>query len=284
MYLFWLLLLLILVPTVVLVGRLYFRQDALIFRPGPVLLRSPTDLGLAFESVHLHADEEVAVQGWWIPGTKGDKAVIFFYGSDGNMTHELPTLRYLHGLGVHVLVVDYPGYGQSGGTPSEQGCYQMAEAAWSFVCDTKGFEADDVVIFGQSLGSAVGIYLAASRRCMGLVVLSGFTSVPDLAALAYPYLPARYFCRTKMNSLKRIARCNDPVLVLHSLDDEHIPIAQARQLFAQALGPKKFVGFRGLHSGSHWQRAPGVRAAWGELLSEQTERWERTASVPCRAC
>ncbi len=275
-------LLLALLGIVVFAGRLYFRQDALVFRPSPELSRSPSDLGLVFEELVLHNEDGTRVSGWWVPGEAGSKAVILFYGSESNRTRELSTLHFLHSLGVHTLVVDYPGYGGSGGSPSEPGCYQAGEAAWSFLRETKGLPTDEIVIFGQSIGSAVGIYLAASRPCAGLVVHSGFTSVPDLAALAYPYLPVRYFCRTRMNSLRRIARCACPVLVLHSVSDEHIPIAQARRLYARAQGPKRFVSFYGSHFGGLWQHAPGVRTACAELLSGQIAHWQGGPGAPAR--
>jgi fermentation-respiration switch protein FrsA (DUF1100 family) len=101
--------------------------------------------------------------------------------------------------------------------------------------------------------------------------------VPDLAVRFFPYLPAKYvrlFCRTKMNSLERISRCSCPLLVLHSISDEHIPVEQARHLYAQAPGPKKLVLYTGSHFGGQWLHDPGVRAAVEELFSMSLEDWE----------
>lgn len=257
-------------------GQLYFRQRHLVFRPSPAAPQSPADFGIAFEDLYLGCAPRVGMHGWWVANHRSDKAIIYFHGSEGNVTYELSTLRFLHSLGASVLIVDYPGYGRSGGKPSERGCYQAAEAAWSFVRETKGFRADHMIVYGQSLGSAVGTYLAASRKCGGLVFQSGFTSVPDMAALAYPYLPSKIFCQTKMNSLDRIGRCHCPVLVLHSETDEHIPFAQALRVYERASGPKRFVCLLGSHFGTYWQLSPGVRAAWEELLSGRISQWERS--------
>ncbi len=254
-------------------GRLIWRQNQLIFRPSGQATRTPHDIHLGFEQVWLRTERGSQVHGWWVPAEGGRKVVLFFHGSDGNISCELPSLHFLHALGVSVLMVDYPGYGQSSGRPSEQGCYDAAEAAWSFVREQHRFAAQGVIIFGQSLGSAVSVYLAARYPCAGLVFQSGFSSVPDMAARVYPYLPARWFCLTQMNSLERVACCRCPVLVLHSEDDEHIPIAQALRVYARARGPKKFMRLHGPHQ-SHWQSAPGVRAAWEELLAERTDAWE----------
>ncbi len=256
-------------------GRLFFRQQELIFRPGAVLQTSPADSGVPCQELDLTCQDGTRVHGWWLPVDTSDKVVIFFHGSDGNLTHELATLYYLHSLPTSVLALDYPGYGKSEGRPTERGCYAAAEAAWAFVRETKGFSAQDTIIYGQSLGSAVGTYLASTRACGGMVFQSGFTSVPEMAALAYPYLPVRFFCRTNMDSLKRISQCDCPVLMLHSQSDEHIPITQALRVYERAPGPKKFLQLANSHFDHQWRYSPGVRSAWEELLNGRVEHWER---------
>jgi pimeloyl-ACP methyl ester carboxylesterase len=262
-----------LIVIVIFGGRLFLRQQQLVFRPSGPAIRTPDEIHLSFEQVWLRADGGSEIHGWWVPGEGCRKAMLFFHGSDGNISCELPTLQFLHSLGVSVLMVDYPGYGQSSGRPSERGCNYAAETAWSFVSEQKGFAAEDVIIYGQSLGSAVGVFLAARHKCAGLVFQSGFSSVPDMAALAYPFLPVRLFCLTKMNSLERVIRCQVPMLVLHSEDDEHIPIEQALRVYARAPGRKKFIRLRGHHQGK-WQTVRAVRTAWEDLLTGRTDDWE----------
>jgi pimeloyl-ACP methyl ester carboxylesterase len=262
------------VLAVLFLGRLYVRQNSLVFRPRPDLSRSPASLSLAFEEIHLCHQDGTQAHAWWIPCRASDKAVLFFYGSESSKARELPILHFFHSLGVSVLTMDYPGYGKSVGSPNEQSCYSAAEAAWTFLQEIKNFAVEDVFIFGHSLGSAIGIYLGAKYGCRGLVVHSGFTSVPDLAVQFFPYLPAkcvRPLCRTKMNSLERISRCSCPLLLLHSMSDEHIPVEQARQLYAQAPGPKKIVLYNGSHFGNQWLHDPDVHAAIVEMFSTSLE-------------
>src|SRR5690242_6682431 len=104
--------LLVLTPMVLFGGYLFFRQDALIFRPRSAGDRSPADLGVPFENLTLGETFNEQIHAWWIPGPPDGKAIIYFYGTDSSLTHELSTLRFLLSLGVSVLMVDYPGYGR----------------------------------------------------------------------------------------------------------------------------------------------------------------------------
>jgi uncharacterized protein len=255
-------------------AHLYLRQDRLIFRPGRPLHRSPADYGIAFESVPLVLRGGGESHAWWLPRPSAERVVIFFHGSEGSIAHELPALRFLHSLRANVLAVEYPGYGRAGPRPTEAGCYQAADAAWRFVVETKGFEPGRIVLFGQSLGSAVASELAGRHRCGGLVVQSGFTSIPDLAVHVFSPLPVRPFVRTQMNTGGRIGSSGCPVLILHSAEDEHIPVDHAYRLHAAAPGPKKLIVYDGAHGGVRWLMIPEIRRAWTQLLCGDLVSWE----------
>ncbi len=260
--------------------RLALLQNRVIFRPGAWLPRTPADRGLAYEMVRLRYGIGTVAPAWWVPQTDTTShvcTVIFFHGSDGNITHELSTLNFLYSLGVHVLMVDYPGYGEGWGFPNEFDCYWTAQAAWRFVTLSKSIAPEQIVLFGHSVGSAVAVKLATEVDCRGLVFQSGFTSVPDLAAHLYPNLPTRLLCFTRMNSLRRIVRCRCPILVMHSPTDEHIPFEQAQKIYASAPPPKKLVRLRGSHWGRAWLDDSAVRAAWQELLEHRFEEWQHVA-------
>ena len=195
------------VLPVLILSRLFIRQNSIVFRPSAPLDRTPADCGVRYDEVRLSGSDGSRLRAWWLPAEQSEQVVVYFHGSGGNLSLELPVVRFLAALGVNALLVEYPGYGGDGGRPSERGCYLAGEAAWEFVVRRRGFAAEQVILFGMSLGAAVATYLAAGRRCGGLVIHSGFTSVPDLAARLYPYLPVRPFCRTRMDNLRRIGRC-----------------------------------------------------------------------------
>jgi pimeloyl-ACP methyl ester carboxylesterase len=266
-------LLILVAVAAVLLTRLFFRQDRMIFRPGPVLGRSPASIGIRHEELRLPAGEETSVAAWWIAGAPEAPVVVYFHGSEGNLTHELRVAHFLYSLGLNALLVEYIGYGWDGLRPNEAGCYRTADAAWEHVTRHRGFAEDRVILFGHSLGAAVAARSAAERRCAGLVLQSGFTSVQDLAARAYPYLPVRPFLRTRMDALEPVRRSRCAVLVIHSRDDEHIPYEQGRRLFEEARTTKKLVTLRGSHFGQTWPRSPEIRAAWRELVARDFRTW-----------
>ncbi len=270
----------LLIPVAVataLLTRLFLRQDRLIFRPGPVLDRSPASIGIPHEELRLAADDGTSVTAWWVAGAAEAPVVLYFHGSEGNLTHELPVVHFLNSLGVNALLVEYVGYGSDELRPNEAGCYRTADAAWRYLTQDRGFAEDQVILFGHSLGAAVAARSAAGRGCAGLVLQSGFTSVKDLAARAYPYLPVRPFLRTRMDVLEPVRRSRCAVLVIHSRDDEHIPYEQGRRLFDEARATKKLVTLRGSHFGLTWHRSPEIRAAWRELLARDFSTWAAQA-------
>lgn len=253
--------------------QLFFRQRRIVFRPGRELAANPGDFGLPYEKVELTLANGVRVRGWGVFAPGVAKLVIWLPGSVGNIAHDLSALAVLLPAGASVLMIDYPGFGESEGVPSERGCYATAEAAWEYARVERGFPPEAIVVFGRSLGGAVAAWLAALHDCGGLVVLGGLTSVPDIAARRYWWLPVRYFCYIRFNTLKRIRKVRCPVLVLHSETDEVIPMAHGRRIYQAARAPKRFLALCGGHYGADWQTAPELASELSRLLSGEVVSW-----------
>jgi uncharacterized protein len=253
---------------------LFLSQRWIVFKPSRQLAGEPLLIGCTFENVFLRLDGGVNVHGWWIPRERSTGLILFLPGSIGNISHELTTLAFLLDTGASLFIIDYPGFGKSGGRPSERGCYLAAAAAWDFAIGKAGRRPEDIVIFGRSLGGTVAAWLAARHEnCRGLVVHSGASSVPDLAADSYPFFPVRYFCYMRFNTLRYIGDCRCPVLVLHPTEDSIIPISHGNRIFREACVPKRFTSLRGDHYGSEWQRTPGLLNVLAELISGEARAW-----------
>lgn len=223
-------------------------QSRLVYYPTRKLEDTPADWNLTYEDVWLKASDGVKIHGWYVPAAKPRGTLLFFHGNGGNISHRIETLEIFNRLGLNVLIVDYRGYGLSEGKPSEDGTYRDAEAAWDYLTQQKAVPPENIILFGRSLGGAVAVYLAEKKHPAGLIVESTFTSIPDVGAKMFPFLPIRWLCRIKYDSAARIANVGCPVLSIHSPDDDIIRYEFGRALFDKAVEPKRFLEIEGSHN------------------------------------
>ena len=215
------------------------------------------------------ADGET-LDGWHVPAGRGKPArglVIIFHGNAGNISHRLDYLRMFHDLGFASLIIDYRGYGRSSGKASEEGSYVDANTVWHHATQALGYPSGRIVVFGESLGGAVATHLASAGQPAALVLASTFTSIPDLGAEIYPWLPIRLLARIRYDSRDRLSQVNSPVLVIHSRQDDIIPFAHGERLFAVARAPKLFMEIKGGHN----EGFVFGREIWVHQLSEFLE-------------
>jgi fermentation-respiration switch protein FrsA (DUF1100 family) len=216
--------------------------------PSRALGPGPDSIGLAYERVDLLTEDGVRLDAWFVPAREPRGIVLFFHGNAGNISHRLDSLKIFNNLKLSTLIFDYRGYGRSQGKVSEQGTYRDAEAAWRYLTEQRGIPSAQIILFGRSLGAAVAAHLAHQQRPAGLIIESGFVSVPELAAQLYPWLPVRWLARFKYPTSKYLNMVSAPVLIVHSRDDEIIPFDQGRSLFEGAREPKQFLELKGGHN------------------------------------
>jgi hypothetical protein len=224
-------------------GMLYLRD-----LPSREVIATPKAIGLEYEEVHLQTEDGVQLHGWFVPATEARGTLLFFHGNAGNISHRLDSIRIFNQLRLAVLIIDYRGYGQSEGSPSEAGTEKDARAAWRYLTQTRGVAPEQLVLFGRSLGGAVAAQLATQHRPAALIIESSFTSVPDIAADVYWWLPARWLSRFQYATRDHVANVNCPVLVIHSPDDEIIPFRHGEAIHAAAREPKELLRLRGAHN------------------------------------
>lgn len=235
---------------VVLAVALYVFQPHFVYFPSRALAATPSQVGLPFESITIDTEDRVALNGWFVPAPDPRGVVLYLHGNGGNISHRLLPLEVLHSLAVSVLIIDYRGYGESHGRPSERGTYLDAAAAWHYLTTERGFEAHAVVLYGESLGGAVATWLATEVRPAALILESSFTSLRDMAAMHYPIFPASLL-RIHYPTLERIPKVACPVLVIHSSKDEIVPFEQGRLLFQAVTTEKQFIERVGGHNDTY---------------------------------
>lgn len=234
-----------------ILGGMFVFQERLVYFPSRVLEATPADVGLEYREVRFKAADGVALHGWYAPAENPRGAALFCHGNAGNISHRLDTLRLAHGLGLDIFIFDYRGYGLSEGRPTEQGTYADVQGAWDWLTGPAGADPARVALWGRSLGGAVAAHLAArlpQGQPAGLILESSFTSIPDMGAAIYPFLPVRLIARMRYPAEEDLAKVHCPVLVAHSPDDEIAPFRFGERLFAAAPQPKRFLRLRGDHN------------------------------------
>jgi fermentation-respiration switch protein FrsA (DUF1100 family) len=154
-------------------------------------------------------------------------------------------LEEVQAMDASILVFDYRGYGRSEGSPHEAGIIADARAARSWLAEKAGVRETDIVLMGESLGGGVAVDLAAKDGARALVLEDTFTSLPDMAGYHYPWLPAKWLMRGRLDSLTNIGKYRGPLLMSHGTADEIVPMSYAEKLFAAANEPKRFVPHAG---------------------------------------
>ncbi len=248
-----------------------FQQRLVFFPTHGDYATTPDFIDLSWRDVSLTTDDGVDIAAWFVDGpTNEAPVVLFFHGNAGDMSHRLGTLGALHELGAATLMIDYRGYGRSGGSPSEDGFYRDARAAWQWLTDEADYAPGRIVLFGRSLGGPVAAWLAARTSPAGLVLESAFTSVPELAAYHYPWLPARWLARYDFDTEAALARSDCPVMIAHSPDDEIVPFRHADALADVRPGATQRVRLSGSHNDPSLELDAAWRSALGEFIQRHT--------------
>ena len=209
--------------------------------------------------VWLNAHDGTRLHAWSVPGGDSALVTLHLHGNGGNITHRYPQFHEIAAAGSSILALDYRGYGRSAGTPTEKGLYQDAQAAYDYLLKA-GYHPSQIVLHGESMGTAVAVDLAARRPCAAVVLEAPFTSAQDLARIVAPVIGPLII--RGFNSRAKIGRIHAPVFFIHGDRDQTIPLRLGQALFAAAPEPKSFgcgyfgttvqAGYRRLWSCSMW--------------------------------
>lgn len=241
-------------------------ERRLVYFPDKTHLRTPASIGLEFEDVQVTAADGVRLHAWWVPGT-GPNTVLLFHGNAGNISFRLGELALLTSrLKVGVFLIDYRGYGLSEGHPSERGTRLDADAAADHLKRQRGIDPRRLIYFGRSLGAAVATYLATRYQPAALILESPLPSVMRMTRASYPWLAPMVnpLFLTRYDTLQSLRSVTAPVFVAHGDQDETIPFALGREVFAAASDPKVWYPVSG---GGHNDMAVVGGVAYFEALN-----------------
>jgi fermentation-respiration switch protein FrsA (DUF1100 family) len=255
----------LLVAYLALATVLYVMQPKFLYGPIREVFSTPAELGLDFENVVFKSADGLNLSGWYIPVDTPRFTLLFCHGNGGNIAHRLDSINIFHNLGLNCFIFDYRGYGDSQGKPSEKGTYLDAMAAYKWLTEEKKTPAENIIIFGRSLGGSIAAQLAGKVEARSLVVESAFTSYVDMGKEYYPYMPVRWFARFGYRTIDYIRNVRCPVMFIYSGNDEIVPFKFGLKLYEAANEPKEFIEIFGGHNDCFLVSS--------EIYTEVWEKW-----------
>jgi fermentation-respiration switch protein FrsA (DUF1100 family) len=222
-----------------------------VYQPYRALREDGGALGRPWEDVRFPAADGVDLHAWYFPAAPDSPrrrfVISYAHGNGGNISHRLEAYGALLETGVGVFGFDYRGYGRSRGSPSESGTYLDAQGAHAWLRQ-KGYASTNILAYGESLGGAVAAELALREPLGGIILQSTFTSIPDVGAEIFPFLPVRRIASIRYDTRSKLPRIHVPVLVMHSKPDTIIPYHHGQDLFGAANAPRLFWELEGDHN------------------------------------
>ncbi|WP_158240805.1 alpha/beta hydrolase [Telmatospirillum siberiense] len=212
------------------VGIMVFRQRSLLYRPLP----APADPQSAGVTWMRRVERNGRLQGWFAPPPSPDAPIlVFFHGNRGTLARVAAKTTPWRDAGVGVFAATYRGYEGNPGHPSEAGLYEDGRAALDWLSQA-GFSAAQLILYGESLGTGIVTQLATERTCRGVILEAPFSSMTEIAAGRYPWLPCRWLLRDRFDNLSKIGDITVPLMILHGARDRTVPLVHARRLAAAA--------------------------------------------------
>jgi len=227
---------LVLVYFLVLV-YLYFFQRSLMYHPN-VNNYSNDELTAKVEKIQIKTKDGIALLGWYHEKNLREfKTLLYFHGNAGSLENRIHKLNKFDDMKINFLIIAWRGFSGNKGKPSEQGLYEDGQSAIQWLLG-KGLKEEDIVIYGESLGTGVATHLAQNRNFAGVILETPFTSMVDAAKTFYPYIPVNLLLKDKFNNKNKIKNINSPILIMHGEVDQIVPFAMGKKIFEFANEPK----------------------------------------------
>ncbi|GAB4157576.1 MAG: alpha/beta hydrolase [Planctomycetota bacterium] len=257
---------------------LYIFQGRLIFFPTSSIESNPAEYGMDYEDVSFMSADGTKLTGWYIRAQSPRGWVLFCHGNGGNISHRLGNAEFLvKKMSLNVLLFDYRGYGESEGSPDEQGLYDDTLAAWKWLTTVKSAQPASTVIYGRSLGGGPAAWLAWKESAGALVLESTFSSLAEQAQRTYPFLPVKLLLRYHFDSISRVPYVGEPVMVIHSPQDDVIPFDLGQKLYEAANTPKYFVEISGSHNSGNYLYSQEYFQGWSSFLDRHLKKPSNSA-------
>ena len=165
------------------------------------------------------------------------RTVLFFHGNAGSLENRIHKLNHFHKMNVNFLIIAWRGFSGNKGKPSEEGLYKDGRSGINWLVK-KGVKEENIVIYGESLGTGVATHLSQNKNFAGVVLETPFTSMIDAAKIFYPYIPVSLLLKDKFDNKSKIQNINVPILILHGEADQIVTFFMGKKMYEKANMPK----------------------------------------------
>ena len=228
-------LLILFITYLIVVMFIFFYQRKLLYHPSENNYLDETNLNHKIEKIYIQSDTELV--SWYYNNNKSYKTILFFHGNAGKLDNRVYKLNELAKLNINYLIVAYRGFSGNQGKPSEDGIYKDSNAAKKWL-NENGINDKNIILYGESLGTAVAVDLASKNNFAGIILESPFTSMIKLAKKYYPYLPVTILLKDKYESENKLKKINAPILIMHGKKDTIVPFEMGEEMFNKSNNPK----------------------------------------------
>jgi uncharacterized protein len=232
-------------------GMYAFQRDFLYVRDPTRTLPANADLPDVSERTLKTPDGETLI-AWYAKAKSGQPTILYFHGNGGALEIRRERIAKYMNRGRGMFMLAYRGYSGSTGLPSEAANIADAKLAYDALIND-GLRPEDIIIYGESLGTGIATQIAVEKKARGLILDSPYTSMLERASQIYWWLPVRLLLRDHYMSRDYISQVHVPLFILHGEADEIVPVAMGRELFALANEPKEIVTLPGAGHNDHWQ-------------------------------
>ena len=195
-------------------------------------------LEVKIEKVKIKTSDNLELLGWFHEkDLKNYKTIVFFHGNAGTLENRIHKINFFKDMNINFLIISWRGFSGNLGKPSEKGLYEDGESTINWLKE-KGLKDDDIVLYGESLGTGIATHIAQNQGFAGVILESPFTSMVDAAKNVYPYFPIRFLLKDKYESDKKIKNYNSPILIMHGQADKIVPFWMGKKMYKLANEPK----------------------------------------------
>ena len=217
----------------------YIFQRNLLYHPGENNYYGDK-ISVDIEKVKIKTEDNIDLLAWYhSKNHKKFKTILFLHGNAGSLENRIHKINHFKDMKVNFLLLSWRGFSGNNGEPNEKGLYEDANSAVRWL-ENKGVAKNNIIIYGESLGTGVAIEIAQNENFSGIILESPFTSMIDAGKDKYPFLPVKFLLKDKYQSDKKIKNLKSPVLVMHGKVDKIVPFQQGKKIFDLANEPKYF--------------------------------------------